>query len=446
MSKKKKGKVVQFPQSLEGKIRTRARKLEIGKCYISEDWKLMREGNILITRKHTNGNLTFGFFLVDLGVLGVKDTFCEFNFPEHKLLSSLENSAQEDNFIEVEYNLAHNIIYGVVEYAEDHGFKPCKNFDVSQYVLEKDDEKIPLIDIEFGVNGLPAIFCNDNNPMEQEINQLEKTVGISNFRVINTDDINDDENLHDDIIEKLMPGWEDDIDELGVPDWEEEQWVDFFNQNPKDYSFRVLQYFVDIVFIETNNLENLNAFQIVLGGAKFSDFYDKEEVSSDEMEAIEDIFKKYDLKKDHNKVFELITKQYPYSPQINLIVFDFAIDYLTPIETMQKLEDLKQQFPGNISILNVYSGWLIDNDKVEKIPELFNNKFSLKEFDPEKEFTENEVIQFCTTYCNYFIALNNLCGAEPYYQVLDTLDDDNPITKIILQNHVLTKMYSLKTE
>jgi len=44
-----------------------------------------------------------------------------------------------DYMIEQEYLLLHNIIYGAIEFADDLGIKPHKDFDLICHVLEPDD-------------------------------------------------------------------------------------------------------------------------------------------------------------------------------------------------------------------------------------------------------------------------------------------------------------------
>ena len=80
--RKKTGKVVQMHQSPENYIRTRARNLPIHECLITEEWEKAGMASVLIARKHSNGNITLGFYLVDIYCLGVKDTFYQFNIPE----------------------------------------------------------------------------------------------------------------------------------------------------------------------------------------------------------------------------------------------------------------------------------------------------------------------------------------------------------------------------
>lgn len=138
-------------------IRTRARKLPIDACYINQSWKESGMASIIVVRKHTNQNYTFGVYLVDIFALGTKDTFFNFNVAESVLTEMLERM-EEDKFIKTGYALVHNIIYGGNEFAEDNGYKVCKDFKLTQFILEEDSEDIEFIDIEFGKDGEPFLI------------------------------------------------------------------------------------------------------------------------------------------------------------------------------------------------------------------------------------------------------------------------------------------------
>jgi len=43
-------------------------------------------------------------------------------------------------------------------FAEDNDFKPCKDFELTKNILEEDDEKIELIEYEFGKDGKPFVI------------------------------------------------------------------------------------------------------------------------------------------------------------------------------------------------------------------------------------------------------------------------------------------------
>jgi len=138
--------------SPENYIKTRVRKLPIASCYINGDWKECGLANVFVLRKHSNGNVTVGVFLVDLYARGTKDTVYKFNIPM-KEFQDLADTSHEGQVIPVTYALAHNIIYGANEFAEENGFKISKTFNLTQNILEEDTEDIEFIDIEFGKDG-----------------------------------------------------------------------------------------------------------------------------------------------------------------------------------------------------------------------------------------------------------------------------------------------------
>lgn len=225
--KKKSGKVISMPVTPENQIRTRARNLAIGDCWISPDWEEMREGNILVTRRHNQGGITFGVYLIDLALLGLKDTFYQFNMPPSEFDDFIRSYTEKEQSVKVDYTLVHNIIYGSIEYADEYGFRPHKDFSVTQYILEEDTEEVPLIDLEFGVDGLPAVFKSTEEPRIAEIRQMERLVGKGNFKVIDLGDRPDwdldDETDPDDLFgEDDLPD-EDEEDDL---DWDDDPEVD----------------------------------------------------------------------------------------------------------------------------------------------------------------------------------------------------------------------------
>ncbi|MFI5140171.1 MAG: hypothetical protein ACHQIM_20285, partial [Sphingobacteriales bacterium] len=135
MSKNKKGKVIPIRPtqlSTEKYIKTQARSLPIAECWVSEDWQNTGICNIIVARRHKTGNFTLGIYLVDLYCLGLKDAHYEFNIDPDDYEYFKENCGDAE---ECEYALAHNIIYGAIEFADDLGFKPHKDFAVAQYIL-----------------------------------------------------------------------------------------------------------------------------------------------------------------------------------------------------------------------------------------------------------------------------------------------------------------------
>ena len=160
-------------------IETKARSLPIYKCFINKDWNRAKMVNVIVMRRHVNGNVTAGLFLIDLLCLGVKDAVYLFNEPEEKVLSFFENV-----LIEVDYNLAHNIVFAGHDFAMDYDIQPHPEFKTARFILEEDSDDIPLIDIPVGdKNGLPSLIL----PAGQEFkyrhvfDKLTAKLGKNNF-------------------------------------------------------------------------------------------------------------------------------------------------------------------------------------------------------------------------------------------------------------------------
>jgi hypothetical protein len=203
--------------SPENYIRKKARNLPIDKCYINSRWKQEGMAQIIVARKHSNGNYTHGFYLVDLLCLGVRDTFYYYNSSDDELKSLINEMSFGVKMIEVDYTLVHNIIYAAIEYADALGFKPHKVFNTtSRFILEEDTEDVELIDVECGLKGKPT-FVRPHSFADAQansiINQLNKSVGAGNFDVIIPGTYNDDEKYDDLEDEGWTDVWDDDADE-----------------------------------------------------------------------------------------------------------------------------------------------------------------------------------------------------------------------------------------
>lgn len=187
MSKKKPKKTV-VPQILSPKeyIRQKARSLPIVECLITPDWKVLGFGNALVVRKHKTGNFTLGFYLVDCTCLGVKDTFYQFNIGpnEYDEIKEHFDLYGHVGLQEIPYNELHNLIYGAVAYAEDLGIDPHPDFALTRYILEEDDDRIPMTEYEFGKNGMPLLVVHSQLEASKYLPILNKSVGEGNYHYI----------------------------------------------------------------------------------------------------------------------------------------------------------------------------------------------------------------------------------------------------------------------
>jgi hypothetical protein len=184
MAKNNKGKVIQM-LSPENYIRKKARTLPIYECLVKSDWEETKMTPVLVSRNHTNGNITVCTYLVDLMCLGVKDSMFLFNVPNETYEEFKEKMTGEMEMVEVDYTLAHNIVYASVEFAEEYGFKPHKDYEsVTKFMLEEDTDEIELIEIECGRNGKPFYMqgpFEDDSKANKIMAQLERTAGVGNY-------------------------------------------------------------------------------------------------------------------------------------------------------------------------------------------------------------------------------------------------------------------------
>jgi len=184
--------------SPENYIRQRARLLPVYECLVNKDWQKSKIGAIIIARKHVNGNVTVGTYLVDLLCLGVKDTSYAFNIPLFEYQDKFVHPNIEFDYEldKIDYTLAHNIVFAGVDFAANIGFKPHPDFQsTTRFILEEDDDNVALIEVECGKNGLPVVIMGEENKKEcmKIIAQLDKLVGKENYRVYDVNNLEADE-------------------------------------------------------------------------------------------------------------------------------------------------------------------------------------------------------------------------------------------------------------
>lgn len=175
-SKNKSAKQVSL-LSPEKYIQTKARDLPIKECWVTKNYKEKGAAHLLVARQHASGNVTFGSYLVDISCLGVRDAMYRYNISAYDYEKRIEYLNSTDEVEQISYEKAHNLIYGAIEYAEDLGIAPHKNFRIAQYILEEDTDEIPLIEMEFGLNGMPHLAVSSQSEANRYIPLLEKHTG-----------------------------------------------------------------------------------------------------------------------------------------------------------------------------------------------------------------------------------------------------------------------------
>jgi len=182
LRKKKRAESVSFGLVSEKNKILAARGLALYECLINPSWREQELATILISRRQPNGSILFGVYLVDVFCLGLKNTFCNVDFPVWRYETEVRDKVyREEEPVECPVGSAHHIIYGAIEFAGRFGFKPNRDFKLSQYILEPKESLEPCEGIEFGKDGQPFYIAGPGDNVEYVMRQLESVVGHENF-------------------------------------------------------------------------------------------------------------------------------------------------------------------------------------------------------------------------------------------------------------------------
>lgn len=91
---------------------------------------------------------------------------------------------QDTEMIEVDYPLAHNIIFAGNDLATEYNIPQHPDFiNITRYLLEEDNEKTPLVEIHTGdENGLPHLIVYPDNKQSLALARLKEYAGEGGFR------------------------------------------------------------------------------------------------------------------------------------------------------------------------------------------------------------------------------------------------------------------------
>lgn len=165
-----------------------ARQYPLLGCWTIEEWQESGIAPVIIARQQDDGKVLFANYLVDLYCLGVKDVVVDENVPKRRFERLLQKMCmQAPEALEVE--LAHEIVYGAIDYARKYGFEPHPDFTRlhADQVLDPPDAHPRTHTVEFGQDGKPTYISgpNENQYQSRRILQtLERTAGEGNFHYI----------------------------------------------------------------------------------------------------------------------------------------------------------------------------------------------------------------------------------------------------------------------
>ena len=151
-------------------------------CLVTEIWQEPGElVQILVARRSSQGSIVAGAFLVDLGCLGVKKSFCHI-FESYSGYSQLRADMQEEQrLVSANPNLAAKIIREGVAYADRFGFEPAPGYQETMLLLSDADADACDVLIPLGREGKPFFVSGPHDDVSQILTQLEKAAGPDGF-------------------------------------------------------------------------------------------------------------------------------------------------------------------------------------------------------------------------------------------------------------------------
>jgi hypothetical protein len=163
-----------------------AREYPIIGCWVYAEWEESGITPVVVAREQPNDQIVFCVCLIDYWCLGIKDAYANANVSPSKFKTNLPKMCSgEEEKVSVEF--AHELIYGAMEYAEQYGFKPHRDFTIQKAdkVLDPPDMHPRKGVIEFGKDGQPFYASGpyDNEAkIDRILRTLKRTAGEGNYK------------------------------------------------------------------------------------------------------------------------------------------------------------------------------------------------------------------------------------------------------------------------
>jgi hypothetical protein len=96
----------------------------------------------------------------------------------------LPSALQGREYIPISTGLAHELVWGAVEYAEQFGFRPHRDFRQAKLVLDPPDANPRPGLVEFGYEGKPFYMQGPYDDVDHILEQLQSRAGSGNYHVM----------------------------------------------------------------------------------------------------------------------------------------------------------------------------------------------------------------------------------------------------------------------
>ncbi len=173
---------VRGPMSVLQHVR-RARDYPIEGCWVMPGWKEGGLAVVVVARRQPDGNILYGTYLVDYYCMGLKNTLFNADIPMAQFQREvLPEMMQGNEPVEISPALAHELIYGSIEYAEQYGFRPQRDYRRTRSILDPPDTYPRTGTVEFGYQGKPFFISGPYDNVDAILRQLNRTAGEDNYK------------------------------------------------------------------------------------------------------------------------------------------------------------------------------------------------------------------------------------------------------------------------
>lgn len=179
----------------------RAREFPFAGFWVQPDWQRYGTASLVVARTQPTDEIVFGRFLVDTLCLGLKQTSFDVGIDpaqfDSEVLPRLFQGAPPTS---LNPEVAHEIVYGAIEFAEGIGFRPHRSFRQTQLILDPPDAHARSGAIEFGYKGRPVYLPSSNDNERAVLSRLVQTVGKGNFTYV---PLGDPPEGYEDLVEQV---------------------------------------------------------------------------------------------------------------------------------------------------------------------------------------------------------------------------------------------------
>ena len=169
-------------------IKKKGRSLPVYRSYINEGAEDINQMTILTCVKEMGSKYLVGVYLIDRGCLGLKNTVVHILESWDSVEDFLEKAYPMGmDHLDCEWDMLNELVYKGIDFAGQYGFKPNKDFKITQYLLKEESEVGDEFDIDFGDNDMPIYFAGPYDDVKRVIGKLNRTAGPGNYVFVTAD-------------------------------------------------------------------------------------------------------------------------------------------------------------------------------------------------------------------------------------------------------------------